>query len=46
MQKIKKYVARLKRWAADDPVTVKLYDGTQVKGYISGVADDNFVVTD
>lgn len=44
-QKIKKYVARLKRWASDDPVTVKLYDGTQVNGHISEVADDHFVVT-
>ena len=45
-QKIKTYVGRLRRWATDDPVTVKLYDGTKVKGYISEVADDHFVVTD
>src|SRR5258708_7649819 len=44
--KIKKYVSRLDRWASDDPVTVKLYDGAKVKGYIAGVTDDDFVVAD
>jgi hypothetical protein len=42
--KIKKEIAGLERW--DDPVTVKLQDGTKVKGRIGEVADDHFVVSD
>ena len=45
VHKIKKNIARLKRWAPEDPITVKLDDGTRVKGYIAEVADDYFVVT-
>ena len=45
-QKIKKYVRLLKRHASDDPVTVKLYDGTKIKGYIAEAEEDHFVVTD
>ena len=45
-QKIKKYVGSLKRWGKDDPVTVKLYDGTSVKGYITETEADHFVVMD
>ena len=37
---------RLKRWGKDDPVTVKLNDGTRVKGYITEAEDDHFVVMD
>lgn len=39
-----KYIKRLKKWAKDDPVTVKLFDGTMVKGYITEATDDHFVV--
>ena len=45
VHKIRKNIARLKRWAPEDPITVKLEDGTKVKGYIAEVADDYFVVT-
>jgi hypothetical protein len=43
---IKKWVGRLKRWGKDDPVTVKLYDGTKVKGYITDNEEDHFVLMD
>jgi hypothetical protein len=38
-------VTRLKRWAPEDPITVKLNDGTKVKGYIAEVTNHHFVVT-
>jgi hypothetical protein len=41
-----KYLKRLKKWAKDDPVAVKLLDGTVVKGYLTEATDDHFVVTD
>ena len=41
--KIRKQVTKLERH--DDPVTVRLRDGDKVKGYISDVADDHFVIT-
>ena len=44
VRKIKKEIARLEHW--DDPITVKLQDGTRVKGHIGAVADDHFVVSD
>src|SRR6266852_4165492 len=44
VRKIKKEIAGLERW--DDPVTVKLQDGTKVKGQIGEVADDHFVLSD
>ncbi|HKC63879.1 MAG TPA: hypothetical protein VKB86_09590 [Pyrinomonadaceae bacterium] len=46
IQKIRKYVSRLKRWKSDDPITAKMNDGTNIKGYIAEVADDHFVLTD
>ena len=45
-EKIRKYVKTLKRWDVGDPVTVKLNDGAKVKGHVTEVADDYFVVTD
>jgi hypothetical protein len=45
VRKIRKYVTRLKRWAPEDPITVKLNDGTKVKVYIAEVTNDHFVVT-
>jgi hypothetical protein len=45
-QKIRKYVKSLKRWDVGDPVTVKLYDGTKIKGHVTEITDDYFVVTD
>ena len=45
-EKIRKYIKTLKRWDVGDPVTVKLNDGTTLKGRISEVADDYFVVID
>ena len=44
-QKIRKFVKVLKRWDVGDPVTVKLNDGTTVKGHITEVEDNSFVVT-
>jgi len=44
-RKIKKQVNKLERYASDDPVTVRLRDGDKVKGYISDVAEDYFVIT-
>ena len=44
--KLKKQIRSHKKWSAEDPVTVKLNDGTKVKGYIAEVADDHFVLTD
>ena len=44
--KIKKEVARQKRWNAQDPITVSLQDGSKVKGYIAEVFDDHFIITD
>jgi hypothetical protein len=44
VRKIKKEIAGLGRW--DDPVTVKLQNGTTVKGHIGEVAGDHFVVSD
>ena len=41
-----KYIKRLQKWAKDDPVTIKLDDGTRVKGYLTEATDDHFVVTD
>jgi hypothetical protein len=38
-----KYIKRLKD---DDPVSIKLMDGTKVKGYVTEASDDHFVVTD
>ena len=45
-QKIRKYVKSLRRWDVGDPVTVKLYDGTRIKGHITETTDNHFVVTD
>ena len=45
-QKIRKYVKSLRRWDVGDPVTVKLYDGTKIKGHVTETTDDYFVVTD
>ena len=45
-QNIRKYVKSLKRWDVGDPVTVKLYDGTKIKGHVTEITDDYFVVTD
>src|SRR6476659_8846193 len=42
-REMKKWIGRLKRWGKDDPVTVKLNDGTRVKGYITEAEDDHFV---
>lgn len=44
--KIKKQVTSLKRWNADDPITINLQDGSKVKGYIAEVFDDHFIITD
>ena len=41
-----KYIKRLKKWGKDDPVTIKLHDGTRVRGYLTEATDDHFVVTD
>lgn len=46
VRKIKKQVARQKRWSPGDPITVRLQDGSKVKGYIAEVFDDHFIVTD
>ena len=46
IQKIRKYVKSLRRWDVGDPVTVKLYDGTKIKGHVTETTDNNFVVTD
>jgi ribosomal protein S28E/S33 len=43
--KVKKEIARL-GVGPDARVEVKLYDGTKVKGYVSEIADEYFVVTD
>jgi len=45
-EKIRKYVKRLKRWDVGDPVTVKLNDGTKIKGHVTEITDDYFVVAD
>ena len=45
-QKIRKYVKSLRRWDVGDPVTVKLYDGTKIKGHVTETTDDYFVVSD
>ena len=45
-QKIRKYVQRIKRWGSDEPVTVKMMDGTRVRGYITGTTDDSFIISD
>ena len=45
-QNIRKYVKSLKRWDVGDPVTVKLYDGTKIKGRVTEITDDYFVITD
>src|ERR1043165_1720722 len=45
-QKIRKYLKSLRRWDVGDPVTVKLYDGTKIKGHVTETTDNNFVVTD
>ena len=45
-QKIRKYVKSLRRWDVGDPVTVKLNDGTRIKGHVTETTDDYFVVTD
>lgn len=46
VQKNVKYIKRLKKWAKDDPVTIKLQDGTIVKGYLTEATDDHFALTD
>ncbi len=43
--KVKKEIARLGT-GPDARVEVKLYDGTKVKGFVSEIADEYFVVTD
>lgn len=45
-QKIRRYVKSLRRWDVGDPVTVKLYDGTKIKGHVTEITDADFVVTD
>lgn len=45
-QKIRKYVKSLRRWDVGDPVTVKLYDGSRIKGHVTDTTADYFVVTD
>jgi len=45
-RKMRKYLRRHKRWSAEDPITVKMTDGTKIKGYVAEVADDHFVLTD
>jgi len=45
-QKMRKYVKSLKRWDVGDPVTVKLYDGSKIKGHVTETTDDYFVVSD
>ncbi len=43
-QKIKKYVRAIRKWGDNEPVTVKLYDGTKIKGHITEADEDHFVV--
>ena len=43
--KLKKQIRWHKKWSAEDPVTVKLNDGTKVKGYLAEIADDHFILT-
>jgi len=38
-----KYIKRLNK---DDPVSIKLIDGTKIKGYVTEATDDHFVVND
>ena len=45
-EKIRKYVKTLRRWDVGDPVTVKLNDGTKIKGHVTEITDNYFVVAD
>lgn len=46
IEKLRKEISKLKRSSADNPITVKLVDGSKVKGYIAEVLADYFVLTD